>query len=680
MSSGGQSFGSNNPFRRTPGAATSVNPAASSSTSINSSFGIDWNPASPNDASTSTGTSTGTGSTTRPPFTTFKTAALDSERRDEEDQPVQQKPKKIVKKVRVQSPPPSSPEDAVPVTRFPALEQLDDDDDNDDSTSESGKSDDQVEDPFRGASADPDNKLVSEPPLPQIPPNPFARTLQDIEGTGQIHDSNAATATSTSAPKGSLDVDSFKRLLLTGYSNLPNPPQTGSVSAGNPSATAHGLGILPDGASTTDTSSVSKQSIFDALQETPRTSHEISESEALEDRKGVFPSSPLAPVPSASARKKPAPPSSRHGKLIKIELGGEPNSTKSTASSGGPEPSSASGMTPRKSSSDSAAPRYSPTGATNVNKPLPAPPLRASADDDIDSPFDREAAGKVPEAFAELQAHPRPPTPPATTRSRSGSQTSTQSRKPAAPPPRRHGRSDGKIPAVHPTNTEEDIRRSSIESNRSRAESLRISVNSEKPSHAPAPPPPRRPGHARQGSSFTGFNHGGLPSATSPALTDKDRSPLGGSFTPMASPGIPPGRSHSISSVTTGLNGQAKLSPPPPPPTRKQSVRRPPSVRSIDISNGQVPIRRVSREKEGGALPPPPPPPRPRTRGNSRPNPDSSTPSGEGLRKGSVGSISAENGSATPTIVESGKQGEEILADLDALQREVDELMKKAAT
>ncbi|KAI1148687.1 hypothetical protein F4825DRAFT_86927 [Nemania diffusa] len=667
MSSSGQPFGSNNPFRRTPGAA-SVNPAASSSTSINSSFDVDGSPA----ASAAT--------TTRPPFTTFKASVPATERRDEEEQPVQQqKPKKIVKKVRVQSPPPSSPEDAAPVTRFPALEELDgNSDDDDDSTSDSSKSDNQADDPFSTASIDPDNQLVSEPPLPQIPPNPFARTLQDIEGKGHARDGNPAAVAIPTTSKGSLDVDSFKRLLLTGYSNLPNPPQISPASARNPVGTAHSPVPLPDETSATDASSVSKQSMLDALQETPRTSHEISESEALEDRKGVFPSSPLATVPSAVLRKKPPPPSSKHGKLIKIELGAEPNSRSAKPpASGAPDLPSPSGTTPRKASSDSIAPAHSPPGVTNVNKPLPAPPLRAFADDDVESPFDREAAGKVPEAFAELQARPQPPISPPTARSRSGSQTSTQSRKPAAPPPRRHGRSDSKIPAIYSPNPEEEPPRSSIESNRSRAESLRISVNSEKLSQAPAPPPPRRPGHTRQGSSFASINYGGLSPALSPPLSEKERSPLGSSFAPMAFPGIQPVRSNSLSSATAGLNGQAKISPPPPPPTRKQSVRRPPSIRSVETSHGPAPVRRVSREKNGGAPPPPPPPPRPRTWGSGRSNPDSSALGGEGLRKGSVGSMSAGEGSATPTIMESGKSGDGILADLDALQREVDELMKK---
>lgn len=613
----------------------------------------------------------------------------ENKRQNDEEEPVQQKPKKIVKKVRVQSPPPSSPEDAedaedaVPVAQFPALRQLhgnhdnsdDNDDDNDDnndedggSASDSSRSNNDADDPFSAPSLAPASKLTSEAILPPIPPNPFTRTLQDIEGRGQTHDADVAA---TGTARASLDVDSFKRLLLTGYANLPNPGPAVPDVLGRPSGTAHGLGSQLDGASATDTSSMSKQSSLDAVRETPRTSHEISESEASEDRKGVFPSSPLVTVPSAFARKKPPPPSSRHGKLIKMELGAD--------SVLPPALSSPLGPTPRKASSESATSLRSPQGTTNVNKPLPAPPVRASAEEDVESPFDREAAGKVPEGFAELQAHPRPPTPPPTTRSRSGSQTSTQSRKPAAPPPRRHGRSESKIPPIYPTNAEEDPPRSSMESSWSRAESIRAGVNSGKLSYAPAPPPPRRPSHIRHGSSFASVNSIAFSSTINSGFNEKERSPLGSSFNPMVSPGVPLGRSLSISSATAGPNGQTKNSPPPPPPTRKQSMRRPPSVRSMESSNSLAPVRRVSREKDG-APPPPPPPPRSRNWGTGLPNPDSSALGGEAPRKGSMGSISAGNGSATSTTVESAKQGEEILADLSALQREVDELMKKAVT
>ncbi|GAP90839.1 hypothetical protein SAMD00023353_5500150 [Rosellinia necatrix] len=664
MSSAGPPFGSNNPFRRKP-AVASDNPAASPRLSSPSRFDINnGRPASPATAA-------------QPPITTFRSAAPDSERADGEQQPVQQKPRKIVKKVRVQSPPPSPPsppEDAVPVTRFPAPERLGDEDDDTDSesnsTSDSNRSYDPSDDPFNAASAGLGNGLATEPPLPQIPANPFARTLQDIEGGGQAHDVNA---TVTSPSKGSLDVDSFKRLLLTGYANLPNPPSLAQPlpeSVGNHSGATHGTGAPPDGASATDASSVAKQPTFDALQETPRSSHEISESEAPEERKGVLPSSPLATVPSALARKKPPPPSSRHGKLIKIELGTDANPRR-----GNPASSSKATDLSRDPNPESVAPLQSPQGTTNMNKPLPAPPFRAPADEEVESPFDREAAGKVPEEFSELQAHPQSPTPPLTTRSRSGSHTSTQSRKPAAPPPRRHGRGDSKPPSIHPASADEDPPRSSMESNRSRAESLRISVNSEKPSNAPAPPPPRRPGHARQGSSFVN-NHGSFPSAISPSLSEKERSPLGSGFTPIISPGAQPRNLQGSTMAATGSNGQTKIMPPPPPPTRKQSMRRPPNVRGMENSNGTTPIRRVSREKDSGTPLPPPPPPR--TRGGGRPNVDHPAAAEGGSRKTSVGSIQA--GTSTPPTVEGGHNGEDILADLDALQKEVDELMKKATT
>lgn len=673
MSSGAQPFGSNNPFRRKLGAASADSVVSSSfDPSFDPSLGIDGSPATP-------------AATTQPPSTTFKSSVPENEKQDEEH-PVQQKPKKIVKKVRVQSPPPSPPEDAIPVTRFPAPERLDS---NDDSESASGSSieDDGAEDPFNVVATDPDSKLNPEPALPQIPSNPFARTLQDIEGGGGVEDANAIGA-ATGASKASLDVDSFKRLLLTGYATLPTPPNPApapSESTRSHPGMAHGPGTLPDGASTTDTSSISKQSVFDAPQETPRTSHEISESEASEEHKGLLPSSPLAPIPSASARKKPPPPSSRHGKLIKIELGansgsrpGTPAAAAAAAASRTAELGSPFGVVSPKASSESAATLHSPQGITNVNKPLPAPPLRPSAEEDVESPFDREAAGKVPEAFAEGQAQPKPPTSSPTTRSRSGSQTSTQSRKPAVPPPRRQGRSDSRAQSTHTVNADDDPPRSSMESSRSRTESLRAIVNPEKPSNAPAPPPPRRPGHARQGSSFVGVDRVSSAPTTSPGLSEMEQSPLGTGFTPLASPSIEHGSLHSPSATTMRPNGNTKISPPPPPPTRKQSVRRPLSVHGTIASNGQPPVRKSSREKDGNGPTPPPPPPR--ARGSYRQNSDLPAVGEEASQGSGLSSMSAVDGSATPPVAEIGNHGEEILADLNVLQREVDELMKKVAS
>ncbi|KAI0390505.1 hypothetical protein F5Y17DRAFT_56939 [Xylariaceae sp. FL0594] len=655
MSSADQSFGSNNPFRQKFPTSTSITASANAAGPPSSIFGLERPAAA-----------------TPPPLTTFKSAVSESERQQVEEDSIAQRPKKIVKKVRVQSPPPSSPEDAVPVTHFPTLEALERDDEDDDTSSDSSDSSDTDEqaDPFNGQSALVHDGPSSEPPLPEIPLTPFARTLHDIEEGSRGDDITKSNS------KGSLDVDSFKRLLLTGYANLPKPGQAIAAPSGSASGTApHQVHFLPDGSSNTDASSMSRHSILDVLQETPRTSHEMSESEAPTQHKMLPSPSHLANVSSTSGRKKPPPPSSRHGKLIKIDLGAGSDSRELAPAASASTGSSSPFVARPRTASGSTATVHSPP-ATDVNKPLPAPPLRASADEDAESPFDREAAGKVPEAFAELQANPRAPTPPPTFRSRSESQNSTQPRRPVVPPPRRHGRSDSRVPSVHSINADEEPPRSSMESTRSRTDSLRISMNAERALQAPAPPPPRRPGHVRQSSYFTAQSQQSFQSATSPGVGEKERSPSGSGFTPIASPVNQTVTTNGLGGAGSG--GPSKLSPPPPPPTRKQSMRRPPSVRGVEGVNGLGPTRKVSREKEGGASLPPPPPPR--ARGSARPNASSPAPTNEAAtRRGSSDTTLGGNDFASPVGAGGEKQGVDILADLDALQREVDELMKKSA-
>ncbi|KAI0129085.1 hypothetical protein BJ170DRAFT_594903 [Xylariales sp. AK1849] len=574
---------SNNPFRR----KTSADPSSpapalptSGSAFLSSSLSFDAPPES----------------TPRPPFTTFKTAVSEQEDRDEE--PVQTRPKKIVKKVRVQSPPPSSPEDTAPVRTYAP------DDYSDDSSSNDPREDERQVDPFNSGLPELGaNPLDNEPPLPRPPPNSFSKTLRDSEHGTQGH----------SGGKGALDVDSFKRLLLTGYANIP-APTGGSVGAGTSSSQ------LPT-PSNTDASSISRQSIFDAIQETPRASHEVSEPEEPEERRSTLSSSPLSTNQSTSSRKKPPPPSSRHGKLIKIELGADsnPNITRKDSAPISIDTSSPTLTPGRKSSVLSLSQSASPPSSSDINKPLPLPPSRTAAEEEIVSPFDREAAGKLPESFAELTTTPRPPTPPlgTTTRARSGSQTSTLTtssahRRPAAPPPRRpgHGRADSKPPSIIAHPADEDPPRSSLESDRSRADSLIVNFGTDKSLAAPAPPPPRRPNHGRQGSSVTSPAAASFTSLSSPGASDDGRSPTGMGFNSLEQSSL-----GAMATVTTSKDGLPKLSPPPPPPARHMSTRRPPSVHSIETGPGTP--RKVSREKQGGGIAPPPPPP-PRARGTSR--------------------------------------------------------------
>ncbi|KAI1100761.1 hypothetical protein F4804DRAFT_318013 [Jackrogersella minutella] len=668
MASQDQSFSSNNPFRRklaTPTISTE-NPAADPVASLDGHFD----------------------SIARPPSTTFKTAMPNDERKDEDKKvedvaPVQPKPKKIVKRVRVQSPPPSSPEDSVPVARFPYASDDDDDDEGDDgdnSDSSNSQEYDEHVSRFKMASFPARDRDGSKYTQPRAPPNPFSKTLQDLEQTGQGQDTHALAA--GAAAKGALDVNSFKRLLLTGYANIPGPSSTsGSGAGGNPALSTHSQAPLHDGASNTDASSISRQSIFDAiLQDTPRTSHETSEPEDPEERRGVLPTSPLAPAPSSSsARKKPPPPSSRHGKLIKIELGADADS-RIAKSSTSPISISTTSLPsiapPRKSNSYPIAPLQQPPSATDVNKPLPLTPFRPTMEEAVDSPFDREAVGKVPEPFADLQSNLRPQTPPVATRNRSGSNGSTQARKPAAPPPRRHGRSDSRAPSIHATNTDDETPpRSSLDSNRSRTDSLRANANSSSSVNVPAPPPPRRPNHARQGSSYTSPSQASFTSlpGIGPGSGELQRSPTGTGLGLVSNSRQTEGQA-SLATVTTTKDGLHKLSPPPPPPTRQASTRRPASVRSMDGGNGFSMTRRVSKEKEGAAAPPPPPP---RQRGSSRASVETLAPNAEVARNPS-GEVRKEPSSPSRTstgAADETKQGAEILADLDTLQREVDALM-----
>ncbi|KAI6082613.1 hypothetical protein F4821DRAFT_246673 [Hypoxylon rubiginosum] len=648
MSTKDQSFGSNNPFRRKLSSPSNEGSSPVPTPSLDGSLD----------------------STPRPPFTTFRTNQSSDRRWEEPGEKaaaVQLKPKKVVKKVRVQSPPPSSPdeeEDAVPVTRFPPVDNLDFDN-NDDDDDRSSDSDSQEyghrAGPLNAASSGTHGRDGYEQIQTGPPANPFSTTLQDLE---QGHDASALAA--NAAARGTLDVDSFKRLLLTGYANISGPSSASTATSGagrNPGALLTPQPQL-DGASNTDSSSVSRQSILDAmLQETPRTSHEVSEPEDPEERRDMLPSSPLSHAQSASTRKKPPPPSSRHGKLIKIELGADIESRAAKTST---PPISISTTSlpaiapPRKSSAHSITPSQVQPPATDVNKPLPLTPFRPSVEEAVDSPFDREAIGKVPEPFADIHANPRPPTPPAAARNRSGSNGSTQQRKPAAPPPRRHGRSDSRAPSI--LNADDDTPpRSSLESNRSRADSLRANIGIS----VPAPPPPRRPNHARQGSSYASPNQGTFASAlpTSPGISESE---LGSPALGLHRPGSS-GQAGSIAglaTITTSKDGLPKLSPPPPPPARQASTRRPPSVRSMDLGNGPGTVRRVSREKDGGGVAPPPPPPPPRQRGSSRASVDNPAPIAEDAR-------SASGELAIPA------QGEVILADLDTLQKEVNALMGK---
>ncbi|EFQ34164.1 hypothetical protein CGRA01v4_09752 [Colletotrichum graminicola] len=484
--------------------------------------------------------------------------------------PVKQK---VVKKVRVLSPPPSSPSspESVHSRGFGRQDSSDDD-----------SHDDDDDDHFSKRFPELPGGLPEAAPLrianaSGTPENPFGKTLQDLEVL-------TAEKPSPAAAGKSMDVNSFKMLLLTGQAGAGTPPPQNSQlhqnsTPGFPTDASYAAPGL----------------------DTPRTSLDMADRRADEQRSLL--SSPTA------AKRKPPPPSSRHGRKISVQTPERPHVSSETAS---------------------------PVSPSDTNKPLPPAPSGHGLDDAEDV-FAREAAGKVPELDSPTLNTTPTPTLPATTKKPT----------PAPPPRRGHARSQSLTPSAGATapstaNYEADTPpRSSMESQRSRSESFR-SIN------APAPPPPRRP-HASHRQSY------------------QLASPSNASFN-----GASPAPSDLEAPLHAAANTPPKISPPPPPPARHTSIRRPPSVRSIE-----APSRKISIGKETAAPPPPPPPPR--QRGSSRGSMD-----GYGVRRTSIDSTKAM-GSNVPEesgVEESvqdhgtadGGMAADILADLDALQREVDAL------
>ncbi|TLS22824.1 uncharacterized protein PpBr36_06163 [Pyricularia pennisetigena] len=528
---------------------------------------------------------------------------------------------KPVKKVRVQSPPPSSPEsvNAEFEARFPAhgpphiaYEVPGSDESSDD------------EQPLRGGhNYNPNDGAwnQNQAPGPARPPaNPFSKTLSDLENTS----ADGKGATATTGAKGSMDVDAFRRLLMTGQPGAPHAPAGQQAQLQPP----HHQG---DAASNTDASSISRHSIFDASNlppETPRTSHEISDEDEDEEH-GLLPTQRSQ---RKTLRKKPPPPASRHGKPFSLDILGQDFAE---------DP----GLSPSLRSS---------SASSDLNKPLPPAP-RLPGGDANESVFDREAAGKIPEVDVDPDAPddeippPRPPTPPNASHSTA---SLPLPKKPAAPPPRRpgHGRSDSRAtvtslasPVSAIQNSREDhedgdsVRRPSSESVRSRSSSIRAP--------APAPPPPRR----SAATSNPPRPNNGL---TSPGVSRTPTSPCSGYTWPGDSP---------TPRVSSG-------GAPPPPPARKNSVRsgRPASIRSVDSTSRRIDSNgSLTPTSSASAPPPPPPPPRPRARGGSRTSTD-------GVPDGTVPRVHE----AVPEEVhiDDPGAGKDILADLDALQREVDAL------
>ncbi|KKY25060.1 hypothetical protein UCRPC4_g02117 [Phaeomoniella chlamydospora] len=235
--------------------------------------------------------------------------------------------------------------------------------------SDSSSSDESVpKDPFAAADSEP-NEIAAEE---EVLRNTRRNSALSAEDSSEEHKSDTDTVRRTlakfsprpqraqpreevnthgggaqraSRPKQQLDVDAFKRLLLTGNSAT-------AISADGVSISSAGLSLsqLSESGSNTDTASTSRQSIFETLAppatDIPRSS-QTEETGAESQRLG-----------SHDERKKPPPPKTRHGKLIK----NDPSLT-----------------SPKKVVDNEIDPivreqTLEDSGTTALDKPLPSPP------------------------------------------------------------------------------------------------------------------------------------------------------------------------------------------------------------------------------------------------------------------------------------------------------------------
>ncbi|CBX98100.1 predicted protein [Plenodomus lingam JN3] len=147
-----------------------------------------------------------------------------------------------------------------------------------------------------------------------VPANPFSRTLASLEPqtqeTASADDGRTGTEKQTTSNKrATLDVESFKNLLLTGKPTPRPSAQSPQTSVAPNTLSAPQL----ESGSSTDTSSISRQSLYESAQEThqetPRTSYEMPESEEDE-------SMGLVSEVKKGKKKPPPAPKHRHGKLV----------------------------------------------------------------------------------------------------------------------------------------------------------------------------------------------------------------------------------------------------------------------------------------------------------------------------------------------------------------------------
>ncbi|KAL2365414.1 hypothetical protein RJZ56_001658 [Blastomyces dermatitidis] len=366
-------------------------------------------------------------------------------------------------------------------------------------------------------------------------------------------DSTTPLPSAMKGKRATMDVDAFTRMLMTGETGGAGKEPVSAPR--QPFEPTQGPAIS-DSSRNADTGSTSKDLIFETRNlpriETPRTSYELSASEADDERRKL-----AAALPKPAERPKPPPPKTRRGKLINPSTG-QTSPLVGLASLTSPNHRSAS---PASLSSRS----FTEQESGDVNKPS----LLVSS----------EQTSHDSENISPLPHQKRPPTPPLARR--------RSQMKPSNP---RLSRNNSARHSMPPTNT---IRNSATAS----------SIHTSSPLKSPPPPPSRR--KDRESSAF--------PSSDTPPLLPHERQQT--SSHQRSDSREDASDKSSLRSVETASpisNKWASHGPPrPPPPRRGGGSRasldesRPVFLGATDSSAARIDMKNAEDTKSGAPGIPP---------------------------------------------------------------------------
>lgn len=483
--------------------------------------------------------------------------------------------------------------------------------------------------------------LAVQEPANRAPYNPFARTLATTEASFGVQTPKQERAElggpGAATGRGALDVDAFKNLLLTGKA-IPPATQVGA-STGTPPQR------LQDSSSSTDTSSISRQSIFESMQihipESPRTSfdHSASEEDDHDEHASL-----MGQGRAESQKSQPRKP--KHGKR---------------ASSKGPQTVSFADF-------DEQIPSPTGFGIPGTRTP-PIHPIGGIL---------RHERPSTPRSPSDLNK-PLPPPPP----------TPPQKASPEAAPIVPEKELSPGAPAVQPTEATDTPQLKKV---------------------PPPPPAARRQAQQSSNNALTRTRSGSsLTQAPVPEENESELPTRPPESTTKAAPPPPPSRRSNTTTQPTPSTVVEKppiLAPPgdatpavrapamPPPPPRRNSSKTTSVTRTpSNASRSSVSLVR-SESLTTSSAPPVPPPRRGGSNRNSMDVAGARRSSGD-HRRASGQSFDSERNNSLSSLQQVGEAGEaddkisnatstdqppqrDILADMEALQREVDAMRVKA--